>query len=98
MNVQFTISAPVITNCAIAVVYYNNEPFEVARFIKMPPHNKPYNCKFTDLPIGKFKVNIHESEDGVMLGTLMHSFWIKPIIKLPRIVKARKSKSESELV
>lgn len=77
-NVAFTISpAPGITNDLIAVIYKTTAPAaEIDRIVKNPPHASPYDFNFTNLAAGVYIVKIHESPDGVTLGTLRHDFWV----------------------
>lgn len=81
-NVQFTISpAPGITNDLIAVIYNTVAPAaELARLLKSPPHAAPYDFNFPNLLVGTYIVKIHESPDGVTLGTLRHDFWVNAAI------------------
>lgn len=77
-SVPFTISpAPGITNDLIAVIYNTLAPAaEVDRILKAAPHNNPYNFNFVNLVPGIYIVKIHETPDGVTLGTLRHDFWV----------------------
>jgi hypothetical protein len=77
-SVPFTISPiPGLTSDIIAVIYNTLAPAaEVARILKHAPHNNPYNFNFTNIPSGIYIVKIHETPDGVTLGTLRHDFWV----------------------
>lgn len=81
-DIKFQISpAPGITNDFIAVLYNTLAPAaEVARLVKNPPHASPYNFNFTNKPDGTYIIKIHESPDGVTLGTLRHDFWVSASI------------------
>jgi hypothetical protein len=81
-NIQFTISpAPGIINDLIAVIYNTNAPAaEIARLLKPQPHPAPYDFNFPNLPVGTYIVKIHESPNGVTLGTLRHDFWVNAAI------------------
>lgn len=81
-DIKFTISpAPGIANDLIAVIYNTLAPgAEITRQVKNPPHAAPYDFNFPNLPDGTYIVKIHESPDGIILGTLRHDFWVSASI------------------
>ncbi len=80
-DVKFQISpVPSVSDYLIAVLYKTTAPLEeIDRIVKAAPHDDPYSFNFTELLPGEYIVNIHISEDGEALGSILIDFWAKAI-------------------